>query len=361
LLPHYWHIIKGAFMLLYVVRRLLCLPIVMFLVTLILFMLMLRLPAETRAEVHMPNLRPGTTPEEANEILQDIIDRYGLDEPFPIQYYKWIRGLSEGEWGYSPTWKQPVLEGLMQRAPASAELGLAAMLPAVILALISGSMAIRFQGQTVDTVIRGAAFIGWAFPSFILGLMLMNVLYAWLSLFPPERLGVAARTVVEGTGFRQYTGMHTVDAVINGDLDVFIDAVRHLVLPAFTLGLAQWALLTRIMRSSLQEELRQDYVVTARAKGLTEKRVIGLHARRNAVLPVISTGSVAISMLISGVVVVEAVFNFNGIGRAATEAILLADLPAIVGFVIFTSLVTVLSSLIADILYAFVDPRVALD
>ena len=347
-------------MLQHIVRRLLCLPIVMFLVTLVLFILLLQVPVEMRADVYMPELRPGTSEEEINRILQGVIDRYGLNDPVPVQYIRWIRELSAGEWGYSPTWQQPVLEGLVQRAPASAELALTAMIPAIALAVIYGSVAARSQGQTADHVIRGAAFVGWAFPSFILGLIMMNVLYAWLRLFPPERLGLTAGTVVSSAEFQEYTGMYTIDALLNGELGVFLDAVRHLVLPAFSLGLAQWALLTRIMRSSLLEELRQEYITTARSKGLTEKRVVHLHARRNAILPVISTASVAISMLISGVVVIESVFNFNGIGRAATEAILMADVPAVVGFVMFTCLVTVLSSLVADVLYALVDPRVAL-
>jgi len=347
-------------MLQYIVRRLLSLPIVMLLVTLILFGLLLQLPVEMRADVYMPQLRSGTSEAEINQIRQAIIERYGLNDSLPVQYVRWIQELSKGEWGYSPTWQQPVLEGLLQRAPASAELALIAMLPAIVLAVISGSIAARLHRQTADHVIRGAAFVGWAFPSFILGLIMMNVLYAWLRLFPPGRLGLMAGTVVGSAEFQEYTGMHTIDALLNGELGVFFDALRHLALPAFSLGLAQWALLTRILRSSLLEELRQDYVTTARSKGLMEKQVVHLHARRNAILPVISTGSVAISMLISGVVVIEAVFDFNGIGRAATEAILMTDVPAIVGFVMFTCLVTVLSSLVADVLYACVDPRVAL-
>jgi peptide/nickel transport system permease protein len=344
----------------YIIRRLLILPVIMLLVTLILYFLLYQLPPEQRAQVYMPTLRPTTTDEERVEITRDIIDRYGLDRPFPIQYMTWLRNLVAGEWGYSPSWGQPVLEGLVRRAPASAELALAAMIPAIILALALGSLAARRYGHSPDHAVRTVAFVSWAFPSFVLGLMLINVLYAWLNWFPPSRLSMWAEQFVASGDFRTYTGMHTVDALLNGELKLFVDAVRHLVLPAFVLAVAQWALLTRIMRSSLLDVLGQDYIVTARAKGVRERTVINLHARRNAILPVISTGGVMVSLLISGIVVVETIFNFAGLGRAAIEAILAADIPSVVGFTLFVSLITVLSSLVADVLCALVDPRARL-
>jgi peptide/nickel transport system permease protein len=346
-----------ANMIQYIIRRLLVLPIIMLLVTLILFFLLYQLPPEQRAQVYMPQLRPGTTEEQEVKITRDIIERYGLDEPFPVQYVAWLRNIVVGEWGWSPSWSQPVLEGILWRAPASAELALAATIPSIILALVLGSLAARHYGRPPDHVVRTIAFVGWAFPSFILGLMLMNILYAWLGWFPPERLSMWAERFVESETFRTYTGMYTVDALLNGNLRLFWDAVRHLVLPAFTLAVAQWALLTRIMRSSLLDVLGQDYIVTARAKGVREQRVVNLHARRNAIIPVISTGGVMVSLLISGVAVVETIFNFAGLGRAAVEAILAADIPAVVGFTLFTCLVTVLSSLVTDVLCAVADPR----
>ncbi len=341
----------------YIVRRLLILPFIMLLVTFILYLLLHQLPPEQRAEIYLPTLKPNTTLEERAEIIEDIIERYGFDEPFLLQYITWLRNLLAGEWGYAPSWGQPVLRGLLRRAPASAELALAATIPAIALALTIGSLAARRYGRFPDHVVRTVAFVGWAFPSFILGLILINVLYAWRGWFPPNRLSMWAEHFVAGESFRVYTGMYTVDALLNGDLKLFADAVRHLVLPAFTLAVAQWALLTRIMRSSLLDVLGEDYITTARAKGVREQTVINLHARRNAILPLISTGGVTVSLLISGIVVVETIFNFAGLGYAATEAILAVDIPAVVGFTLFVSLVTVLSSLVADIACAFVDPR----
>ncbi len=344
----------------FIVRRLLVLPVIVLLVTLILFFLLYQLPPERRAEVYLPSMRPTTSAEERERIIANTIEHYRLDEPFATQYVTWVRNLLAGEWGYSPSWDEPVLQGLLRRAPASAELAIAATIPSIALAITLGSVAARYRGRSQDQVIQTAAFVGWAFPSFVFGLMLMNVLYAWLRWFPPGRLSVWASPIVAGEGFRSYTGMVTVDALLNGDLNIFWDASRHLVLPAVTLAVAIWSLLTRVMRSSLLDTLGQDYITTARAKGVTERDVVNVHARRNAILPMISMGGVIVSLLITGVVIVEVLFSYQGLGAAAISAIMNADIPAVVGFVLFTSLVTVMSSLVADVMYAFVDPRVRL-
>jgi peptide/nickel transport system permease protein len=344
----------------YILRRLLILPIIIFLVTLILFSLMWQLPLEMRASVYVPKTNKFLLPSEEQALEDWAIERHGLDRPWPVQYVNWLRMLATGEWGYSPAWQQPVLEGLLQRAPATAELALTAMAPCVVLAVVFGSLASRYGNRFPDHFVRTCTFVGWAFPSFILGLMLMNVFYAWLDWFPPMRLSMWASTVVHSDQFRAYTGMHTVDALLNLDLRLFWDALRHLVLPAFCLAFAEWALLTRIMRSSMLEALRQDYITTARGKGVPESRVVNRHARRNALLPVISAGGVATSLLMSGIVVIESVFGINGIGRASAQAMLRTDIPVALGFTIFTCIVVVVASLVADLLYAVADPRVRL-
>ena len=347
-------------MLKYIIRRLLLLPVIMLLVTLVLFFLMLRLPAEQRAELYMPAIGPNATPERIARLLQRIIEQRGLDKPLPVQYVSWLRNLVRGEWGFSPMWKQDVLAGIVQRAPASLELSLAAMIPASVLALLLGPLAARYRQRWPDQAIRLAASVGWAFPAFILALLLLNVFYAWLHWFPPERLSLWAQTLAQSPSFHSYTGMYTVDALLNGNLRLFLDALIHLVLPALTLGIAQWALMTRVLRASTLEVLHEDYITTARAKGVPELRVLTAHATRNAVLPLISTAGVAVSLLISSSVLVELVYNFNGLGRAAAKAIAAGDVPVAVGFALFTCAVTVVASLIADVLYAVVDPRVRL-
>ena len=344
----------------YIIRRLLVLPIVIFFVTIVLFLMYLRLPVEQRALIYIPSHNPHITEEEFERLMQATIERHGLDDPLPVQYVKWLGDLTADEWGFSPTWRETVLQGIRNRAPASLELALLAMIPAIVLAVLLGSLSARGYGRFPDHAVRAASFVAWAFPPFILALILINVFYAWLGWFPPGRSSQWASDIIGSEAFRSYTGLLTLDALLNGELGVFWDALRHLVLPAFTLALAVWALLTRIMRSSLLDVLHQDYVTTARAKGLPERLVVNRHARRNAVLPVISTGGAATSILITGLVVVEVIFNYNGVGRWALKAILQSDIPVATGFAVFTCLVVVLASLLADILYAVVDPRVRL-
>jgi peptide/nickel transport system permease protein len=347
-------------MLKYVVRRLLLLPVILFVITLILFSLIYRLPVEQRAMIYIPSFNPHITGEQFEELLQRQIARYDLDQPWPVQYVRWLEELVMAGGGYSPTWRQSVLEGIQQRVPATLELALAAMIPAVALALVLGTTAARRYARLPDHAVRAAAFVGWAFPPFILALILLDIFYAWLGWFPPERLSVWASTLVGSEGFRSYTGMVTVDALLNGQWRVFWDALRHLALPAFVLALTEWALLTRIMRSSLLGVMREEYINTARAKGLPEGKVVTRHARRNAILPVISAGGVATSTLVTGIVVVEVIFGYNGVGSWAVKSILNIDVPVAVGFALFSCIITVLGSLLADVLYAVADPRVRL-
>lgn len=344
----------------YILRRLLALPVIMFLVTAIIFLLILQLPAEERVIAYLPSTRSTDSEAHSKELIQSTIERYGLDQPPATQYIRWVTNLVRGDWGYSPSWRQTVLEGLLQRAPATVELLLFAMIPSFILAILLGRLSAHKKGRLPDLTIRLSTFIGWSFPPFILALILMNVFYAWLHWFPPERMSLWASEIVRGDGYHSYTGLLTVDALLNANPALFVDALKHLALPGFTLAFAIWALLTRIMRSSLLEVMSMDYITTARSKGLSEQAVIRQHAVRNAVLPLISTGSAISASMITTVTVIEIVFSFNGIGRWAVLSFLSSEIPVTVGFALFSCFVTVLTSLITDILYAVVDPRIRL-
>jgi len=344
----------------YILRRLIILPVIILLVTFILFAILLQMPPEQRAEIYLPSMKPTITTEQTAAIVQKVIDRYGLDKPITVQYVNWMRNLAIGQWGYSPEWRQPVLEGLISRVPASVELLILSSIPAIIMAVVLGSLAAKNSKRLSGQVIRAVTFIAWAFPSFILALLLLNFLYAWQGWFPPGRLTFENSALVASEAFSNYTGMYTVDALLNRNWGVFLDAIRHLVLPSLTLAAAIWALLTRIMRASLLDVLNQDFITTARSKGIRERRVVNRHGRRNAVLPVISAGGMAVSLLLSSLVVVEYVYNYRGIGHAAVEAIMMGDVPVVVGFTLFVSIVTVLLTLVADVLYGLVDPRARL-
>ncbi|MGB7875602.1 MAG: ABC transporter permease [Anaerolineales bacterium] len=348
-------------MLNYILRRLLIIPFVMFIVTTILFVLILQLPAERRAEIYIPSVNPHITAEEYERLVQVTIERYGLNDPFYIQYSNWIRNLLQGDWGYSSSWRQPVLEGLLRRLPASIELGIFAMIPSVLLALILGGVAAIRQNRLPDYGVRLTAFVGWAIPNFILGLIFMTIFYAWLGWFPPERLSYSANSIVNSENFQSFTGFLIIDGILNETPDISWDAVRHLMLPGITLAVSQWALFVRIMRSSLLEEFTQDYVTTARAKGLAEKNILQVHIYKNASLPIIASAGVATAMLFGNIIVVEVLFNFNGVGRWAIEAIQNFDAPAAIGFILLSSAVSLLASLGADILFVIIDPRVSID
>jgi peptide/nickel transport system permease protein len=154
--------------------------------------------------------------------------------------------------------------------------------------------------------------------------------------------------------------MHTIDAILNGNPTVLGDALRHLVLPVLTLASLSWAMLMRLMRSSMLETLRQDYIVTARSKGLPESVVVNKHAQRNALLPVTTVAGLMIAGLLNGVVVTEAIFNYHGLGQFAAEAAISLDTASIVGFSLFNGVLLVVTNLIVDLLYAWFDPRVRL-
>jgi peptide/nickel transport system permease protein len=197
-------------------------------------------------------------------------------------------------------------------------------------------------------------------PSFVWGLILLMVFYGWLNWFPPGRLSLEADLFTQSPQFRSYTHLMTVDALLNGQGWIFVDAIKHIAGPALTLVLVEMALLVRITRSSMLEVLRQDYVRTARAKGLAESVVINLHARRNALIPVITLSSLLFVGLLGGVVLAETIFNFPGIGKWGATAAVQLDIPGVTGFAIFVAGLTVLGNLAADVLYAAIDPRIRL-
>ncbi|MBP7688442.1 MAG: ABC transporter permease, partial [Thermoflexales bacterium] len=160
--------------------------------------------------------------------------------------------------------------------------------------------------------------------------------------------------------FVRYTSMNTFDALLNGRLDIFIDALRHLVLPILTLAYIQWALLLKVTRSSMLEALRQDYVTTARAKGLRERVVINKHARPNAMIPVVTISGFTIVGLLNGVVITETIYNYPGIGSIAAQAAVQLDVLTVLGFTLFNGIILLIANLVVDVLYAVVDPRVRL-
>lgn len=350
----------------YVIRRLLQLPITVFGVTILIFSLLQLLTPVERSALYVQEI-PHT-----EGAIDAIIRRYGLDEPMPLQYWHWlvgrqdpvtgktVGGVLRGDLGFSRTGRQDVIDLLKQRLPATFELGLLSMVPIIGIGIWLGVIAAVNHNKLIDQVARVFSIIGYSFPTFVFGLLALMLLYAKTRWFPPGRLSDWASRIVISGDFVRYTQLNTIDALLNGRPDIFLDALQHMVLPIITLSYLSWALLLRVTRSSMLEVLRQDYITTARSKGLQERVVINRHARRNALIPVATISGLTVVGLLNGVVITETIFNYPGIGSAVAAAAVSLDVLTVMGFVLFNATLLITANVVVDVLYAVLDPRVRL-
>jgi len=339
----------------YIIRRLIFLPIVLISLSLMIFSMMMLLTPVQRLAVYAPD--PSFMKGGADFVAQQI-EKYGLDDPFYLQYGRWIGNIFRGNLGWAESYSMPVSQALVELFPATAELGLLAMIPIVLGAIWLGTKAAVHHNDVFDHSIRVFTILGWSFPTYVFALIVLMVFYGWLNIFPAGRLSHWATMEVASESFRAYTGMNILDAILNGNGAILLDAIRHLVLPVITLAYVWWAGMVRIMRSSMLETLRQDYVTTARAKGLREKVVQNRHARRNALLPVITIAGLIVAQLMGGLVITETIFDYHGLGQFASRAAQNLDFPAILGFALYFAVILVAVNLVVDLMYAFLDPRV---
>jgi len=337
----------------YLIRRLAMLPFVALGVTLLLFALLQLLSPEMRASLYI------TDPRQLSA-LESIIETYHLRDPFPVQYWTWLKQVLVGDLGYSETARMPVSEAIRAFFPATFELALTAFIPILVIGIWLGTKAAVYQDRPLDHFSRFIAITGYSLPSFVLGLLLLMIFYGRFNILPPGRFSLEADLFIHSANFTSFTGFLLLDSLLNGKLWIFWDALKHLILPAATLCYNSVALLTRITRSSMLEEIHKDYVRTARAKGVEESDVINKHARKNALIPVITSSSLLLVGLLGGVVITETIFNYPGIGRWGVNAAQQLDIAGIMGFALVSATLFVLGNLVADLLYAFVDPRVRL-
>jgi len=290
-----------------------------------------------------------------------IIETYGLDRPFWEQYGTWVSQVFHGNLGWSTVVHMPVWDAIWSFLPATVELAIFAT-PIIILAgIFLGSQAAAHKDKAVDHLSRVAAIAGWSLPTFWLGLVLLMVFYGYFrGILPPDRLNHQMSIVVNSADFVRYTHINTLDAILNLNGPVLLDALRHLILPVTTLSIVSVAFIMRLMRSSMLESLGKGYILTARAKGLAERVVINKHARRNALIPVITVSGYVFAGLANGVVITETIFTFKGIGWWAAQAATRLDIASVLGFALFNAVLFVGVNLIVDILYTRVDPRVRL-
>ena len=317
-------------------------------------------PPEARATLYYPpRMNPNMTEERLRQFQEVIIKRHHLRDPFLVQYGYWTASLFDGTWGYSPSMRELVLPALLKGTPITLELAIYSLLLLIPLGLVSGVVAGWRRSGTFDRLFRGTAFVSTSTPSFILALVLLSVFYVQLDWFAPGRIGFHSGLEISKDTFRQVTGLLTVDSLINGRPDIFWDACIHLAMPVFTLSLYHWATLGRITRASMIGERNKEYIISARARGLSERRVVWHHAFRNMLSPALTSIALSATSIITGVFVVEIIFNFPGVSRVILSAMGgVADAPAALGFAVYSVFMVLTLMFVLDVLQAILDPRI---
>ncbi len=286
--------------------------------------------------------------------IEQVTREWGLDQPIVVQYWQFLTQAVRGNFGESMRYGEPVTQLVAERLPATVELALASLLVAIVIALPIGVYSAIRHNSLWDHSGMTLALVGISVPNFWLGIMLIFFLGGQLNLLP-----VAGR-LTYGVNVTPVTNLVLLDALIEGNLAGFWDAVKHILLPAVTLGTSFAAIITRISRSSVLEVIRQDYITTARAKGLSERKVIWKHTLRNALITIITILGLQLGALLSGSVITETVFSWPGIGSLLIQAITTRDYKLAQGVIFFFAMVYFVINLLVDLLYTWVDPRIRL-
>jgi len=370
----------------FIARRLILLPFILLGVTMLIFFMVQFLTPTQRLSMYISS---DQNINYSDDEFQALIERYGLNDPIflpftvgeggPLgitycectpQYLRWLGNVLQGNLGWSETDSMPVMNALITRFPATMELALLAIIPLIFIGISLGIVGAVNHNLLLDHVTRFMSISGFAFPVFVFGLLMLMFFYGMLEWFPPDRLSSWATCVVyndsyceaaRSVPFSRYTGLNTIDALMNGRFDIFVDSLKHIILPVVTLSYVSIALIMRITRSSMLETLRQDYVMVARAKGQKEAVVVRRHATRNALIPVATISGLVFAGWMGGVVITETIFNYKGLGKFVADAAASLDIPSVLGFTLFATSFLVLMNLVVDLLYAFIDPRVRLE
>jgi len=332
------------------------LPIILIGVTFLIFCVFSLLSPMERLATYVSD--PNTL--KSSQSTERLIAKYHLDEPFPLGYINWLGRMVRLDLGWSQTANQPVIDAIKQRFPATLELVLYSIIPVILIGIWLGVISAVHHNDMLDQAIRVTAIIGWSLPTFIFGLFVLFIFYGILGWFPPGRLSAWAQDIVYTGHFTSYTHLITIDALLNGNIPIFLDALRHLIAPIITLSYISWAFLLRITRSSMLDTLRKDYIRTARAKGVNEHTVIHLHAKRNALIPVTTIAGMMIIGMLGGVMITETVFTFPGLGFWAAQSAQQLDYGTVISFALLFSTIMVVGNLVVDLSYALIDPRIRL-
>jgi peptide/nickel transport system permease protein len=346
----------------YLLLRLLLVPLTLLVVTATLMSLLTAVPPEVRAFLYLPYRMQDRATElsmdELRQLTEPYIQKFHLDDPFPVQYGYWVVSVFTHGGGYSPSVKGDAFEALLRRTPVTAELTLYSLLLFIPLGVVSGLRAGWKQGGLQDARFRATAYVATSLPPFIIALVLIGIFYSFLGWFPPGRLGIAFSQEVLAPEFHHFTGLMTVDSLLNGRLDIFADSLRHLILPVVTLSLVHWATLGRIVRSTIINERRKEYLTAARARGISEKRLQWRHALRNVLAPALSSSALAAASLFTGVFMIEIIFDLKGVADLVVHGTSSGlDMPIAMGFSFYSVSIVLAVMFVLDILRAILDPR----
>lgn len=308
----------------------------------------------------LTNMLPGDPAREAagrfatREQIEAVRKRLGLDQPLPVQYVRYLRRLVQGDLGTSLNSRQSVFKELKIFFPATIELVLAAMALAIVIGIPVGVSTGAGRSPLVNSIVLFFSLVGVGLPVFWAGLIFQLIFAGKLQILPLD-----GRLSTQFVPPPAVTNMYTIDAILAGEWATFWDAAKHLVLPAITLGIGRVASIARITHASMVSVMRNDYIRTARAKGLKSSSVLTVHALKNALLPTSTTIGLQVGFLLGGTILVENIFSWGGIGTYAWIGIFRLDIPVVMGVTLVTTLTFMLVNLLIDISYSFIDPRIA--
>jgi peptide/nickel transport system permease protein len=286
--------------------------------------------------------------------IEQLRSEFNLDKPITTQLWYFLRDALQGDLGYSYIRKQDVITVIGDRLPATIELAVGSLLFALLLAFPIGIISAVKQNSFIDRFSMGSAFLGISMPNFWLGIILILIFGVWLRWLPVQG------RISPGFDLEAITGFYTIDSLITGNWPAFVSTIEHLILPSVTLGAAVAAIVARVLRSSMLETLRSDYVQLARAKGAPEGLVVSKHALRNALIPTVTVVGLQVGVLLGGNMIVETVFGWPGLGRVVVDAIFNRDFPLVQGAVMVYAFTFVIANLVVDILYTYLNPKITL-
>jgi peptide/nickel transport system permease protein len=329
----------------FILRRLLLMIPTLIGLSILTFTISKVVPADPAALAAGPRATP--------DMVESIREEYGLNDPVYVQYFRYVTNLATGDWGKSIISRREVLEDIRHYFPATLELVLASEALAIAIGIPMGVIAAIYQNRWPDQVSRILSVSFVSLPRFWFAIILQLVVVVWLGLLPLN--GRLPALVIPP---ERITGLYTIDSLLHLDFETFWISLKHLALPAFVQCVGAMAIITRTVRGDMLEAMNRDFVRTARAKGLAERRVITRHALRNALIPTTTMIGLSFGFALGGSILVETVFDWPGIGMYAVQSVVNLDFEPIMGVTLLVGIIFILLNLVVDLLYGFLDPRI---